>query len=192
MLESSLIALCAIVGFHPNIGEIFHFDFLRQMFHRHFSISIQLYEKQNKFERKSLRLQPWPIVCTAKSKKMFPIRRLSAQIDVKSNRFSVKFVAKRYFSIISMQKLQVSDFQTPSVELLGQLQQGKYAIKSLENFFNFSSTFSFEFSSGSVFLNEYDPLHVIMRCTKRAHFQNSLERFTNLQRKKQRFSFGFR
>jgi hypothetical protein len=57
--------------------------------------------------------------------------------------------------------LKVSDFQTPSVELLGHLQQGKYAIK------------------GSLFETEYDPLHVIMRCTKRAHFQNSLERFAN-------------
>lgn len=56
---------------------------------------------------------------------------------------------------------QVSDFQTPSVELLGHLQQGKYTIKGL------------------VLEKEYDPLHVIMRCPKRAHFQNSLERFTN-------------
>ncbi len=55
----------------------------------------------------------------------------------------------------------MSDFQTPSVELLGHLQQGKYAIK------------------GSLFETEYDPLHVIMRCTKRAHFQNSLERYAN-------------
>ncbi|CAF4311703.1 unnamed protein product [Rotaria sp. Silwood2] len=56
---------------------------------------------------------------------------------------------------------QVSDFQTPSVELMGHLQQGKYTIK------------------GALFKTEYDPLHVIMRCTKRANFQNSLERFTN-------------
>ncbi|CAF4813957.1 unnamed protein product, partial [Rotaria sp. Silwood1] len=55
----------------------------------------------------------------------------------------------------------VSDFQTPSVELLGHLQQGKYTIK------------------GTLFKTEYDPLHVMMRCTKRANFQNSLERFTN-------------
>ena len=33
---------------------------------------------------------------------------------------------------------------------------------------------------GSIFQSEYDPLYVILRCTKRAHFQNSLERFTNL------------
>ncbi|CAF0813761.1 unnamed protein product [Adineta ricciae] len=55
---------------------------------------------------------------------------------------------------------EVSDFQTPSVELLGHLHQGKYVIK------------------GVLFETDYDPLHVIMRSTKRAHFQNSLERFT--------------
>ncbi|CAF4535095.1 unnamed protein product, partial [Rotaria magnacalcarata] len=44
---------------------------------------------------------------------------------------------------------------------MGHLQQGKYTIKD------------------TLFKTEYDPLHVLMRCTKRSQFQNSLERFTN-------------
>ena len=32
---------------------------------------------------------------------------------------------------------------------------------------------------GTLFQTEYDPLHVLIRYTKRAHFQNSLERYTN-------------
>ena len=61
---------------------------------------------------------------------------------------------------------------------MSHLQQGKYTIKG-----NIIQVGTFRYKTfslqGALFQTEYDPLHVIMRSTKRAQFQNSLERFAN-------------
>ncbi|CAF1000100.1 unnamed protein product [Rotaria sordida] len=123
MLESVLIALCAIVGFQPNIAFR---------------------------ETKQIRAEIITTLAVADRLYSEVEENVPDPSPLSANRKEIEIILE-----------QVSDFQTPSVELLGHLQQGKYTIK------------------GELFKTEYDPLHVIMRCTKRAHFQNSLERFTN-------------
>ncbi|UJR15883.1 hypothetical protein I4U23_002808 [Adineta vaga] len=123
MLESTLITLCALVGFQPNIAAR-ESQQIRTEIITTLTIADRLYSEVEENV-------PDPSPLSANRK----------EIEVILNELSV--------------------FQTPSVELMGHLHQGKYTIK------------------GVLFETDYDPLHVIMRCTKRANFQNSLERFTN-------------
>ncbi|CAF0827696.1 unnamed protein product [Adineta steineri] len=123
MLESTLIALCAIVGFQPNIAV-----------------------------RESRRIRPEMIATLSVADRLYSEveENVPDPSPMSANRKEIETILE-----------EVSVFQTPSVELMGHLQQGKYTIK------------------GTLFETDYDPLHVLIRCTKRAHFQNSLERFTN-------------
>ncbi|CAF1683274.1 unnamed protein product [Rotaria magnacalcarata] len=123
MLESALIALCAIVVFQPNLA-VCETKHIRSEIVTTLAVSDRLYSEVEE--------------------------NVPDPSPLSTNRKGIEVILQ-----------QVSDFQTPSVELMGHLQQGKYTIKD------------------TLFKTEYDPLHVLMRCTKRSQFQNSLERFTN-------------
>ena len=58
--------------------------------------------------------------------------------------------------------LKVADFKAPGFNVSGKLQQGTYCPKA------------------EVWLQEYDPLHTILRTVHRREFQQSMDRYTEL------------